>query len=502
MDSRRTFLKKLGVGMVGASMLPLYSCEAERAIQWKPNPLSAKAGSPNLLFILADQWRGSALEFLGQETVETPNLNALADGGVYFKNAISSPALCTPYRSMLLTGRFPLSTGMVTNTQMGLDLELHEDEYCLGDALKDQGYNTAYIGKWHLDMPSRNKLEITQDGALWADAYTPPGKRRHGFDFWYAYNTGVEHFRQNYWMDEYRGFNAKEWSVDHETKVALKLIENSTPENPFAIFLSWNPPHPPYVAPDDYMEKYRGRNVKQSPNFVSDEETLEKQVGYYGAISSCDDNVGLLIKALRDKGLLENTLVVFTSDHGEMMGSHGLFGKNVWYEESIKIPLIMSWKGKLQPLQSETFINPADMIPTMFGIMGLNIPESVEGIDVSNNLSNPGSRNSVPIFRFGNPGKILAVGTEPTPGTQRSFELAQKGFDWKQGGYRGIRTHEHTFVCEKHLDDFKRFTLYNIQEDPYQKNPLVDNDIPANLFDDLKEELDSWLKYTRDPFTI
>ena len=138
---------------------------------------------PNLLYIFADQWRRQAMGCAAADPVLTPHMDAFAAGGVRCTSATSTYPVCSPHRASLITGKYPLSVGFFTNCKPGLSIELKEDEYCMGDILKDNGYQTAYIGKWHMDQPDVNFSEAPISGARDWDAFTPPGPRRHGFDF-------------------------------------------------------------------------------------------------------------------------------------------------------------------------------------------------------------------------------------------------------------------------------------------------------------------------------
>ncbi len=294
---------------------------------------------PNLLFVFADQYRKQAVGFMNEDPVLTPHLDRLAEEGFAFTNAVSSCPICSPYRAMLMTGRFPMSTGITSNCMPGTDLEMDDKEQCIGDILQAHAYSTAYIGKWHLEIPSLNRSESPIDGATDAwDGWTPPGHRRHGFDFWYAYNCNGKHFDPNYWKDTPDRIDVDQWSVAHETEVAMEFIRNAPRDKPFALFMSWNPPHNPYVAPEQYMTLYDDADLTERANVESTELSGKRYRSYLAAVSSCDDHFGRLMAFLEKEGLSENTIVVFTSDHGEMMGSHGRYAKSVWYDESIGIP--------------------------------------------------------------------------------------------------------------------------------------------------------------------
>ena len=155
----------------------------------------------NLLFVFADQWRGSAIGYAREDPVQTPVMDRFCEESVYCDHAFSTFPLCSPHRASLLTGRYPLSTGFFTNCKTGLSMRLQDGEIGIGQVLKEAGYQTAYIGKWHLDEPERNREENPASGALGWDAFTPPGVRRHGFDYWYSYGASDAHLQPHYRLD-------------------------------------------------------------------------------------------------------------------------------------------------------------------------------------------------------------------------------------------------------------------------------------------------------------
>jgi arylsulfatase A-like enzyme len=182
---------------------------------------------PNLLFIFPDQFRVQSMGFMNEDPVITPNLDKLAAQGMVFTNAVSNRPLCSPYRAMLMTGKYPFSNGVQTNVNTSsrkFGNFLKDDEICFGDVLKANGYYAGYIGKWHLDAPGGPDVERWQD-AVWG-TFTPPGPKRHGFDFWHAYGCHNRHDDPYYWET-----NASiedtlfpgEWSPIHEAKVAARV---------------------------------------------------------------------------------------------------------------------------------------------------------------------------------------------------------------------------------------------------------------------------------------
>lgn len=462
---------------------------------------------PNLLFVFADQFRKQAVGFMEEDPVLTPNLDRFANEGLAFTNAVSTCPICSPYRAMLMTGKFPMSTGVTSNCMPGTDLQMDEDELCIGDILKATGYKTGYIGKWHLEIPSLNRSSTPPDSAIdpW-DGWTPPGPRRHGFDYWYAYNSNAMHFNPNYWKDTPERIDVDKWSVAHETDKAIDFIENRPDNAPFALLMSWNPPHNPYVAPDEYYKLYQGTDLKDRPNVIPDENYNQRFKGYLAAVSSCDYHFGRLMDCLEEEGLTENTIVVFTSDHGEMMGSHGRYAKSIWYDESTGIPFIIKWKGEIKPGREEMPFACYNFMPTMLGLLGIDIPETVEGTDYSALIKGKQQEKatSAVIASYGNPAKLLAEGQDPSIWALQADSLHKSGIDWKLVGYRGLRTDRYTYVVDRGRKGayISRY-LYDNKEDPYQLNPVQAVQASENsIMEQLDKELSEWLRKMGDPFQL
>ncbi|RAV20380.1 sulfatase [Paenibacillus contaminans] len=468
---------------------------------------------PNILYVFADQWRRQAVGFRKEDTVLTPNMDRFAAESLAFDNALSCTPLCSPHRAALLTGRYPLTTGVYTNCKLGTDVMLREDEIGIGDVLKQAGYDTGYIGKWHLDLPEQNVTPEPESGAREWDAYTPPGPKRHGFDFWYSYGAYDHHLEPHYWRDSPDRIDVKQWSPEHETDVAVSFVESraerGTQDKPFALFLSWNPPHSPFeLVPDKYRKLYEGGTLPLRPNVRP--ETLKAHTGekveggvdnlqqymrdYYAAVTGIDEQFGRLLDTLRKQGLEENTIVVLTADHGELMGAHGLMAKHSWHEESIGIPFLIRWPGRIAAGTCDALLNSVDHMPTLLALAGCEIPQAAEGTDLSPAMLGGRALVVATAFLSAFPGRLPAI---------REFEAA--GLDNKRYGWRGVRTKRYTYVV--HLgyapnDPVERL-LYDLKEDPYQLAPVHINDPKSHVVADwLDGELRCWLARTSDPFAI
>ncbi|MHC4720571.1 MAG: sulfatase family protein [Planctomycetota bacterium] len=514
---RRDFLKT--VGLTGAT---LFVPACSHAVQQPA--AGAPAKKPNLLFVFPDQMRKHALGFMNQDPVITPNLDNFAKQSLVFTNAVSSNPICTPFRAMLMTGRHSLSTGMVSNCQPGLDQELSEKEICISEVLKANDYQTGYIGKWHLDMPTLNKSKSPPDAPEdpW-DGWTPPGPRRHGFDFWYAYNCAHAHFKQNYWKDSPEQIYADKWSPEHEIDVAINFIKNRKKDSPFALFVSHNPPHGPYIAPEKYKALHKNKDLPPRPNVKQNKLYQKSFMAHLAAIASIDDNFARILKTLDDEKIAEQTIVVFTSDHGDMMGSHGRFGKSIWFEESIGIPFMIRWPGRIRPGIEDMPFACYDFMPTLLGLLDLPIPRAVEGVDYSALMVGKDMPKPTAAFiaYYQYPDKVLAVGQPVSEWVQQGIDLRKEGIDWRTIGFRGLVTKRYTYVVDRYTDrpegpysaetiaqaiadgTITKRLLYDNEKDPYQLNPVQATKADENpIMAELDKELQRWLKKTNDPFPL
>lgn len=465
----------------------------------------------NLLYVFADQWRGSALGYDGSDPVVTPHMDEFCRESVYCDHAYSTFPLCSPHRASLLTGRYPLSTGFFTNCKTGLSMRLLDEELGIAQVLKEQGYETAYIGKWHLDEPEVNHHPRPVSGARAWDAYTPPGIRRHGFDYWHSYGAWDAHLHPHYWEDSPEMKQVDQWSVEHETDVALHYIAKAAKgKEPFALYLSWNPPHSPYdQVPDEYFKRYRDKALDFKGNVrveglhhhtgeevgYTEEELMTATKQYYAAVSGLDDQFSRLIKMLKDTGIYEDTLIILSADHGDMMGSQGLIGKHVWYEESIRIPLVVRIPG-CSPHACSTCIGSQDQMPTLLGLLGVPVPDSVEGEDCSEIL----------LSQEENPDKACFL--EACPGRELFLkEFLQEGLEPMGYGWRGIRTNRYTYVLEVGYKPNPKPAviryLYDNQRDPLQLSPLqLETEKNGKIGRELEKRVMDWMEKQKDPFIL
>ena len=466
---------------------------------------------PNLLFLFADQWRRNSVGFMEKEDVITPNIDLFSKEALAFENAVSGCPLCSPSRASILTGTYPITHGVWTNCKTGLDdVALKEDAVTITDILKKNGYNTGYIGKWHLDSPEMNKSENPVSGARDWDAYTPPGKKRHGVDYWYSYGAYDNHLKPHYWSNDEKMIEVDKWSVEHETDKTIEFLEKNKDKNvPFSLFVSWNPPHTPLdLVPEKYIKMYDNKKLKVNPNVIlenvidhtesmkeklnfTEEEYQTVMKKYFAAITGIDENFGRIINYLKENDLYENTVIILTADHGEMLCGHGLWSKHVWYEESIGIPFLIKYGSKCLSGRTDTVMSSVDIMPTILSLMDLDVPDTVEGTDLKNTLLEK-EKNENKAFISSYPGQIPAI---------KEFEKINE--DNKEYGWRAVKTKTHTYVINKGYKPGRKTErlLYDNINDEYQLNPLKLNDSSENkLSEELEKLLKNWAEKYKDKF--
>ena len=340
-----------------------------------PALLGQAARRPNVLFVLADEWRAQSTGYGGDRNVTTPVLDRLAGESVNFQNAVSGCAVCCPYRASLLTGQYPLTHGVYIN-----DVELKPKGRTLGESFRDAGYRTGFIGKWHVYGSPDGKYGRRL-------AYIPPEKR-FGFDYWKVCECTHEYNHSLYY--EGNDPTPKYWpgyDAIAQTEDACEFIANHT-QDPFMLVLSLGPPHFPLAtAPERYQTRYKDRDITFRPNVPTDlrKEAADDLRGYYAHMAALDDCLDRLLRTLDKTGLADDTIVIFTSDHGDMMRSQGLTTKLYPWDESIRVPMLVRYPRKTgrKGRRLTTPFNSPDLMPTMLGMCGIHVPDSVEGTDFS-----------------------------------------------------------------------------------------------------------------------
>jgi arylsulfatase A-like enzyme len=421
---------------------------------------------PNVVYVIVDQWRAESTGYNGNTEVITPNIDRIAKQSINLKNAVSGMSVCTPYRAQLMSGMYPTTSGVFMN-----DVLLDTALTTIGKVYKTNGYDTGFIGKWHIDGHGRENFI--------------PEERHQGFEYWKTLECTHDYNKSNY----YEGNSPLKKTWDGydalaQTKDAADYIKNRSKQaKPFLLFVSLGPPHDPFQsAPQKYKNLYLNKNISINPNVPQE---LRKKIetdlrGYYSHMSAIDDGIGEIWNAIEESGMKENTIFVFTADHGDLMGAHGQRNKQQPYSESIKIPFLISYPAAfgINPKTSSVLLNSPDIMPTLLKLSELPIPKGVEGKDLSQIL--------------------LEKKKDKIDATLISCVQPFGQWDRKKGGkeYRGVFTKNYTYV--KDLNG--PWLLFDNEKDPYQMNNLVNNSTYKTIQSKLEKSLLKILKTNHDEF--
>ncbi len=445
--------------------------------------------APNLVFVFADQLRYQSCGFSGDALAQTPFMDKLAGQGINFNQAVANSPVCTAYRAALMTGLYTTSNGMVIN-----ELRINPNQRCFGHVLTEAGYDTCYIGKWHLYA---NELGNHYDPK---NSFTPPGPHRLGFEGeWYAYNFHHESYGTYYHKNiaEKIFYEKGVYEADAQTDIAIDYLKrNKANETPFALFLSWGPPHDPWSddnTPEPFRSQFNENDFPNPPNYKPENDPYgdtwaaltEKErhelpqwrKNYYAQVANIDWNLGRLLSALDETGLAKDTIFVFTSDHGEMFGAQGRRAKNIFYEEACRVPLLIRWPGHIpENLSSDACISTIDLQPTLCGLMGLNPREDAQGMNLAQ-------------LALGNVAKEPDAALMMICGATAAWD---DGHEW-----RALRDKRYTYAVYKR--DGKEL-LFDHVHDPYQLTNLAEGSGHTQTLAAFRERLKHRLNSIHDNF--
>jgi arylsulfatase A-like enzyme len=424
-QNRREFLKAAAISM---AFTGLSGCSEGM------QSFGSKGDKPNLLFIMTDQQRSDALSIAGNTVLETPNLDRLAKQGAYFKNAYTPCAVCAPARSSILTGHTVEKTGMKTN-----DRAYYVEEEGLmtmptfDEILADEGYHCEYYGKWHSQSTHTDIYKNPVKAAKNEKSIFGPGGQRYVYMDYLDKNDPQREPKSGELIDKFTGRPYRTDPLDKHygmTDTELKASKAKYPQcdlhgelqmpkehtltafqakqtieaierlkdKPFSITCSFHFPHAPMLPAEPYYSMYPAKDMIP-PASISDDmvnspyRTANGRLGnpeyadpqkikymisnYYGLVKEIDDWVGAILDTLEKHGLTKKTLVIFTSDHGEMLGAHGLREKNVFYEESAHIPLLIRLPGRVNSnTKVNGYVSLVDLFPTILDYLEMGAHKS------------------------------------------------------------------------------------------------------------------------------
>lgn len=449
---------------------------------------------PNIVYVLADQLGYGHLGYAGASQAHTPNIDRLTSQGVNFRQAVSSMPVCAAYRASLLTGKYTTSTGMVIN-----ELRMNPRHECLAHVLTKAGYDTGYVGKWHLYA---NELGGHLEPR---NSFTPRGPYRLGFDgFWASY--GFHHFYHGAYYHtespEMIPYPKGVYEPDAQTDQAVDFITSrANGDKPFFLVLSVGTPHDPWTegnAPAEDFERFRDVEFETPPNYTEaldpygdawsnrhyDPRVIEQEKRvYYAMTTNLDRNVGRLMQAIEQAGIADDTISVFTSDHGEMFGAHGRRAKNTFYDEAARVPFVLRYPQKVKAgAASDACLNTVDIMPTLLGLCGLgdHIPNEVEGADLSH-------------IAMGEKGPEPEAALLMNTGACASWE---DGHEW-----RALRDKRFTYAVYRGSDKLPRKELlFDNVADPYQMTDLIDDPQHKQTAERFREMLRDRMAELNDTF--
>ncbi|MFC1737128.1 sulfatase-like hydrolase/transferase [Candidatus Hydrogenedentota bacterium] len=480
--NRRDFIKTTAVGTAAAGVL------GSRALAGESS--AARAKQPNILFIMSDQQRSTALSCADNRVVKTPNIDELASKGVRFTNGYVNCPQCCPNRASLYNGRY-ISTHRVRWNNVPYPDS--ETDNTIAAVLKRKGYKTACFGKMHItgkngfDLGYGDKREDNYQLGDYHAEIQAAGRP----------NPIAQAYKNPYWTGKI-DMPAEDYIENIITNKALAFMEKNR-KKPFFVWLSFHGPHPPYAAPKPYCDMYnpadipappkppagviddprilhkRQKPTAQDKTIMTDEKWKELAAQYYGLCTLIDDNVGKAVKKVEELGLENDTIIVYTSDHGDDLGDHGLFSKGRYcYEGNTKVPFIIHVPGmktadKVIPALAQSI----DLMPTLLELAGAPVPPGVQG------------KSLVPVLSGGAEEVNDAVYSEIGPDENRKVNMVRMG-DYKYVYYTKDATEE----------------LFDLENDPHEFTNLARKKEHKDALDKMRMKMIDWKIRSEDPLPL
>lgn len=469
----------------------------------------------NILYILADQQRFDTVSAYGKNDIcRTPHIDALAENGMKFTNAFTPSAICAPARASLMTGLYPHKHGVVDNYT-----DIHDGIPLLGDYMKQAGYYCGYAGKWHVS-PNRTPIDCGFEDGKPFMGYGFPGSRVFPSLKFDAPpknkpNYYEEYLKENgYWpMDISEGFmgnnpalQIQEMYAKHDGPVestieyfvaqeTCRLLDKAKDDDrPFFLWANFWGPHSPSIVPEPYYSMYDPKQIKEHPSYC--ETFKDKPYGYYltekmwglgdygwdgfaeiiaryyGHCTMIDDMVGMIVDKLKEIGEFENTIIVYTADHGDCLGAHKLIEKGAFtFDEIYRIPMIVSGAGKKD---NDSFVYLHELMPTALEVAGVQPTAPVDGESLLG----------------------LMNGEQETNGREEVY-----------GEF-----HSHFYVCRQRMvrnrryqltfNESERGELYDFEKDPYQLHNVCYDPAYAEVKHQMLDLMGSYMEKLNDPARV
>ncbi len=466
---------------------------------------------PNILWYCTDQQRFDTIAALGNRHIRTPNLDRFVAESATFTHAFCQSPICTPSRASFLTGMYPSAVGV--NGNGFRSFPRHFEDRLISKALHDEGYDCGLIGKLHLASAFLRREERVNDGYdTFQYSHDHKGGNERGNEYveWIKthcidHNTVLEP-RGIASLDDYRnsqdnpgfgGFSEPTAEDDnvppqlHQThwctEKAIEFIQrNREPDKPWLLSINPFDPHPPFDAPWDYYRRYdpatlpgahfeeddlahqhrltaAGIDFQTQSRHPQELQHKHMQASYYAMIEFLDEEFGRLLDYLEETGQRENTIIIFMSDHGEMLGDHGLVHKGCrFYEGLVRVPLMISWPGQIEPRVSDELIELVDIVPTLYELLGIDVPLHVQGRSAASWIC--GEERSAPHRQF-----VRAEHYAATNYPDETHATMYRDRRWK------LVVYHQKDICE----------LYDLEADPWEHCDLSED----SAYTDVKWDL-------------
>ena len=465
---RREFLK---IGTATAAAVAMDTLGLGRAFADGTPPTRR----PNIVFVFSDEHRWCSLPFTEMPQVIAPNMTRLAREGVRFDNCCSTSPICVPYRGMLITGLWPHQSSCVSNDYFGNGGIIGADPPAIGHTFRKAGYTTGYVGKWHLKNETAGQA---------------------GFDYFKHWLFG-----DNHWETPVRDIPTGEdfkpvkgYNAIGMTDQALDFVRaNAKGDKPFLMMLSINPPHWKWDdAPEEFVKLYPQDKLTFRPNVTAERYKTGQELLYYqhyhAHITAVDRELGRIMDTLKALGIEDNTILVYTSDHGSSFGSNGVGSKGNPYDESVRVPFIIRSPGRVPADQVvDHNLGTIDLYPTLCGLAGIKPPAHCAGQDFSPVAFGKSGPDPASQLILVNNFQRNYYRTQLDPGGQNIFYP-----------FRGVRSKRYTYTVYADGD----WLLFDNQKDPHQLHNLVNDPAHAEVKAQLQNELKAWLAKAEDPFIL
>ncbi len=462
--------------------------------------LNAKSNKINILFLMDDQHRGDCIGADGAEWVDTPNLDKLASEGALFKKAYSSLPSCRPARASILTGRSPWGHGLLLYAPIPPSYKNGMPQW-----FTDAGYRTYAVGKMHFDSHLHGyQTVILEEAWRWVTKENFKGDYRKWFEKKYPHKdvdaTGLSYIdhRGNHPFLYKDKLHPTNWTAER----GIDFLENYCGSRPWFLKVSFKRPHPPFDPPKRLLDKYKDSNLPKakvgkwaeekfgkfkgrleenpsSPRGNYPESDIhESRAAYYASISHVDEQVGRVIKALKKRGEYKNTLILFTSDHGDMMGDQHLWRKTYPYEPSARVPMIIRWPEKLNlnAKRGQKIKKPVelrDIFPTFASATDLSVPPQVEGDNMLKLIKNNNCH------------------------WREVLDLEHGTCYWKENAWTALTDGKYKYIYFTLTGEQQ---LFDLEKDPYELTDLASDDKNSDLLKEWRKKMAEHLSERGEPW--